>query len=162
MTADVHWSELQRDPKSVARLADEGDVRVHRRDGPALLLTREDRANSRIEGALDAARLVRSLTSQLVPSELARAAIKEFPWVDVLSEDARAEFVAELARAFRTSAELGHWTVLAQTVREWKATAAIYADPELAARLTKPVDGDLGPVSRPADGVAPASHSGQT
>ena len=40
---EVQWSELQRDPKSVAALADAGDVRVRRRDGAPLVLSREDR-----------------------------------------------------------------------------------------------------------------------
>ncbi|APU12888.1 MULTISPECIES: hypothetical protein [Actinoalloteichus] len=151
MASDVHWSELQRDPKGVAKLTEEGDVRVHRRDGPDLLLTREDRANSRAEGALDAARLVRGLLSQLDAPKLASAAAVEFPWVDVLPEHARRAFVEDLARAFRVSAEVGRWTVVAQTVREWKATAVIYADPELSAQLSGPLDGDFGPVPNPME-----------
>jgi hypothetical protein len=60
----VQWSELQRDPKGVAALADRGDVRVRRRDGAALLLTREDRASSTAEGAVAAARALRNLIAQ--------------------------------------------------------------------------------------------------
>jgi hypothetical protein len=40
---EVQWSDLQRDRKGVAELAEAGDVRVRRRDGVNLLLVREDR-----------------------------------------------------------------------------------------------------------------------
>lgn len=49
---DPRRSELQRDPKSVAALADSGDVRLRRRDGADLLLTREDRLQATGEGRL--------------------------------------------------------------------------------------------------------------
>jgi hypothetical protein len=77
------------------------------------------------------------------------ALLDEFPWVDVLPDVERTRFVADFARAFQTSAELGEWSVLAQTVREWQSTAAIHADPVLADQLTGPVDGDFGPVPAP-------------
>jgi hypothetical protein len=121
----VQWSELQRDSKGVAALADEGDVRVRRRDGAALLLTREDRAHSASEGSV-------------------AALLDEFPWVDVLPEAEQAQFVKDFARAFQASAELGQWSVLAQTITEWRSTAAIHADPALAGKLTGPIDGDFG------------------
>jgi hypothetical protein len=34
-------------------------------------------------------------------------------------------------------------------VVEWKATAAVFADPVLAEELARPVDDDLGPVAAP-------------
>ena len=60
-TREVQWSELQRDPKSVAALADSGDVRVRRRGGAALLLMREDRVSAVGEGAFTAARALRNV-----------------------------------------------------------------------------------------------------
>jgi len=33
--------------------------------------------------------------------------------------------VTDFVRAFQASAEMGQWALLAQTVREWKTTAAI-------------------------------------
>lgn len=156
MTTEVQWSELQRDPKGVAALADQGDVRVRRRDGAALLLTREDRVASTAEGAVAAARALRNLLSQL-PAEAvdaaARALADEFPWVDVLPEADRAHFVADFVRAFQASAEMGQWSVLAQTVREWRNTAAVHADPVLAGQLTDPLnrDADFGAVPNPTE-----------
>jgi hypothetical protein len=149
MATEVQWSELQRDPKSVAALADQGDVRVRRRDGAALLLIREDRASSAAEGAVAAARALRNILTHLPSAVAAAALIDEFPWVDVLSPEDRAQFVADFVRAFQASAELGEWSVLAQTIREWQSTAAIHADPTLARDLAKPLTEDFGPVPHP-------------
>lgn len=151
MTTEVQWSELQRDPKSVAALADQGDVRVRRRDGAALLLTREDRASSAAEGAIAAARALRNLLSHLPSATAAEALIDEFPWVDALPEEDRLEFVSDFVRAFQASAELGEWSMLAQTIREWRNTAAIHADPQLAKQFAEPLTGDFGPVPRPTE-----------
>ena len=150
-TTEVQWSELQRDPKSVAALADEGDVRVRRRDGAALLLTREDRAHSASEGSIVAARALRNVLTHLPHDVAAKALVDEFPWVDVLPETERAQFIRDFARAFQASAELGQWSVLAQTITEWRSTAAIHADPVLAAKLTGPIEEDFGPVPGPTD-----------
>ncbi|HEX4702722.1 MAG TPA: DUF6247 family protein [Pseudonocardiaceae bacterium] len=151
MTTEVQWSELQRDPKSVAALADQGDVRVRRRDGAALLLIREDRASSTAEGAVAAARALRNILAHLPSDVAATALIDEFPWVDVLSPEDRTQFVADFVRAFQASAELGDWSMLAQTIKEWQRTAAIHADPTLARELAKPLTEDFGPVPHPTE-----------
>lgn len=151
VTVEVQWSELQRDPKGVAALADRGDVRVRRRDGAALLLTREDRASSTAEGAVAAARALRNLLAHLEPQIAATALVDEFPWADLLPQRDRAQFVTDFVRAFQASAEMGQWTLLAQTVREWKATAAVYADPELVEQLTSPLSDDFGAVPDPTE-----------
>lgn len=151
MTTEVQWSELQRDPKSVAALADEGDVRVRRRDGATLLLTREDRSQSAAEGSVSAARALRNVLAHLPPDVAAKALLDEFPWVDVLPMDEQAQFVQDFARAFQASAELGQWSVLAQTIREWRSTAIIHADPVLASKLAGPRGEDFGPVPAPTD-----------
>lgn len=149
MVTEVQWSELQRDPKQVARLADEGAVRVRRRDGVPLLLIREDRAEALSEGSITAARALRNVLVHLPHDIAARALLDEFPWVDVLPEHSQVQFVTDFARAFQASAELGEWSVLAQTIREWRATAAIHADPVLAQQLSGPTDEDLGPIPEP-------------
>ncbi|MGH3711523.1 MAG: hypothetical protein ACRDRU_05535 [Pseudonocardiaceae bacterium] len=150
MTVEVQWSELQRDPKAVAAMADRGDVRVRRRDGAALLLTREDRASLTADGAVAAARALRNLLEHVAPQTVATALIEEFSWADVLPEQDRAQFVTDFARAFQASAEMGQWALLAQTVREWKTTAAVHADPELAEQLTGPLNDDFGAVPDPS------------
>lgn len=150
-TTEVQWSELQRDPKSVAALADSGDVRVRRRDGAALLLTREDRVTAAGEGAIAAIRALRNILAHL-PSDVAVEALaEEFPWLSLLPAESLPHFVADFVRAAQVSAELGQWSVLAQVLREWKATAAVYTDPELVRQLTEPITEDHGPVPAPVE-----------
>jgi hypothetical protein len=60
--------------------------------------------------------------------------------------------LAEFFRTAETAADLGIMTPLAQLLREWQATAAIYADPELAAELRRPLTGDGERVPAPSAG----------
>jgi hypothetical protein len=152
MTTEVQWSELQRDPKGVAALADQGDVRVRRRDGVPLLLVREDRALASAEGAITAARALRNALAHLAPEGVLESLVEEFPWVDLLPPDDRRRFATDFGRAVQASAELGQWAVLEQVLIEWRSTAAVHADPALAAKLSEPIDGDLGPVPVPDGG----------
>lgn len=147
----MQWSELQRDPKSVAELADKGDVRVRRRDGAALLLLREDRASSAAEGAVEAARALRGLLAHVDASQLDEVIVDAFPWASLLPVADRKEFVAEFGRAFQASADIGHWALLHQTMVEWKATAAVHADPALRVALTRPIVDDFGAVEPPVE-----------
>ena len=149
MATEVQWSELQRDPRSVAALADHGDVRVRRRDGVPLLLVREDRAHAAADGALAAARALRNALVHLDADSAHAALAEEFPWADLLPADDRRRFAIDFARAVQASAELGQWDVLSQVLVEWRATAAINADPSLAAELSRPIDDDLGPIPAP-------------
>jgi len=152
VTTEVQWSELQRDPKSVAALADQGDVRVRRRDGVSLLLVREDRASASAEGAVTAARALRNALAHLSAQGATESLTEEFPWVDLLPNDDRGRFAVDFVRAVQASAELGQWEALSQVLAEWKSTAAIHADPMLTAELSRPVDGDMGPVPAPDGG----------
>jgi len=104
------------------------------------------------EGAIATVRTLRNLLAH-VPLETAAAALNdEFPWLSLLPADAVPQFVAEFIKAARISAELGQWSVLAETVRGWKATAMIYTDPDLVRQLSGPLSDDLGPVPVPVEG----------
>jgi len=149
VTTEVQWSDLQRDPKGVARMADEGDVRLRRRDGVPLLLTREDRAGAAEVGSLTAARTLRNVLVHLPDDRAADVLRDEFPWIDQLPPaDVRA-FVTDFSRAVQASAELGDWTALALTITEWKSTAIAAADHVFARTLTEPIDEGLGAVPSP-------------
>jgi hypothetical protein len=138
VTREVQWSELQRDPKSVAAIAEKHEVRVKRRDGADLLLVRADQHQKRHSGAVTAARAMRSVFRNAGPELVADALLDEFPWITVLPETDRAEFVREFTQAIMASAELGQWSLLGQTVHEWTDTAIVRADPELAHALKGP------------------------
>jgi hypothetical protein len=148
---EVQWSELQRDPKGVAALADAGDVRVRRRDGADLLLTREDRVTTSGEGAIATARALRNLLAHVSVEVAAEALKEEFAWLELLPADAVAQFVTEFVKAARISAELGQWSVLAAMLRGWRATAMAFTDPELLRQLSGPLSDDFGPVPVPVE-----------
>lgn len=145
----MQWSELQRDPRGVAALADQGDVRVRRRDGVPLLLVREDSVEAAAVGAVSAARALRNALAHLSPDEAVGSLVEEFPWLDLMPEVDRRLFATDFVRAVAASAELGRWSVLAQVIIEWRATAAVHADPAMAGELTRPLSDDLGPVPAP-------------
>ena len=146
---EVQWSDVQRDPKSVAAKADDAPVRVRRRDGVPLVLMREDRAVAAEQGAVTAARALRTALKALSRSGVAVALRDEFPWLDVLPASELAQFTIDFTRATEACAELGEWGLFTRTVSEWKATAAIHADSELHRNLTEAVVGDFGPVPAP-------------
>lgn len=76
-------------PIGVAALADQGDVRVKRRDGAPVLLVREDSVSSAADGALTAARALRSALAHLSAEDAGDTLTEEFPWADLLPESFR-------------------------------------------------------------------------
>jgi hypothetical protein len=100
------------------------------------------------DGAVGAARALRNALAHL-PGEAAEVLVEEFPWADPLPAAERLQFVSDFVRAVGASAELGRWSVLAQVLVEWKATAAVHTDPALVAELSRPLEDDLGLVPAP-------------
>lgn len=72
-----------------------------------------------------------------------------FPWVCFLpTEDVRA-FVLELVDPLRAADSLENFAPVAQVITEWRHTAEVHADPELAARIRQG-DDDYGAVPKPS------------
>ncbi|MEX2548549.1 MAG: hypothetical protein WD830_12305 [Chloroflexota bacterium] len=149
-TADATLTDFLRDPNTIVDRLEHTDVVLHRRNAAALRLSLESRTEAVAEGVRFVARLLGSaLTDESVRRRL-EASTEAIPWLSFLPEQARHQFLAELFRTAEAAAELGVMTPLAQLVREWQATAAIYADPALAAELRRPLAGDGIPVPSPA------------
>jgi hypothetical protein len=99
--------------------------------------------------ALAAARALRNVLVHL-PEQIAEAVLgEEFPWAELLPAAEQARFASDFVRAVQTSAELGRWSVLGQTLAEWKATAAAWTDPTLVAALRGDITDDFGLVPAP-------------
>ena len=64
---------------------------------------------------------------------------RELSWVAVLPECDRRLFAEELSRLMAEAAETDDLAPVEQALREWRVTAEIYSDPELAQRLTGPL-----------------------
>ena len=63
------------------------------------------------------------------------------PWLRFLPKRERPTFLREFAETVSACAGLGNNASLARLLHEWKATAAIYADPALAASQKRPLRG---------------------
>ncbi|GAA3385687.1 hypothetical protein [Cryptosporangium minutisporangium] len=81
----------------------------------------------------------------------AEALTEEFAWLSLLPADDVKQFVADFIKAARISAELGQWSVPVELLRGWKATATVYADPDLLRQLSGPLNDDLRPVPAPVE-----------
>jgi hypothetical protein len=71
-----------------------------------------------------------------------------FPWVAFLSDEEAGEFVAELVSTMKAES-IDNPAPVAQVIDAWRHTAEVLADPELAAVLSTPSDGDYGAVRAP-------------
>jgi hypothetical protein len=151
-TLTVAFSDLSKNSKRVAETVEQAQrVHVTRRDGEDLYLTTERHDRQREETADVTSRLFAALIGT---DEGARAVLLAlptvFPWIRHLSADEVREFVVDLVDATRDVAELDVHSTLHRVIVEWRATARILADPELAALLAEPLqDEDHGEVLAP-------------
>ena len=75
-----------------------------------------------------------------------------YPWTEYLPDEERTQFVEEFARELAAAASVGDFKPVAQFLHEWKATAEVYADPELLRLLSGPTEVTHGGrVPRPLD-----------
>jgi len=158
MTAmeDVTWSDLLQQPRDTVAKLEKGReraLRVHRRDGEDLVLTTATRAIQDHEMVDIAGRLLIAVMND--PALRARHMLdllpKVFPWVRFLPEADKIEFIQEFVDVMAASEELATPAPVLQLVAEWRHTAEVHADPELAAVLRRGVEDDLGSVPAPAE-----------
>lgn len=133
------FSDLLRHPKDVAVDVEAGDVILRRRDQPDLWLSRADRETERSQAFAVLARTLRNLALRS-PDALTDALVEVFSWTEVFPISERSLFVEDFSRVATAAADLDDMRPLTQLLREWRATAEVYADPELAKRLRLRVD----------------------
>lgn len=148
---DTTWSFLLRHSGEILDLVERQDVRLQRRDGEDLLLVTVEREEGIREG-LDVAARVLQVAAQdpEIRRELAGSVVSGLEWSRFLPREDRESLVDEFADTVRACVELGHFQPLGQLIREWKATAAVHADPSLVEALRAPAEPGAGEVSRPA------------
>jgi hypothetical protein len=156
MPAEANFSELINKPKdTVARLQDNArkGLLLHRRDGEDLYLTTAERADQVTEVVGSQARLFVAMMKDdpHAVELLTRVFPEAFPWVRFLPTDAVREFLVEYVETARAAAELGTIGPLAPVIASWKATAEVYSDPELSARLLADTKGDFGVAEEPVE-----------
>ena len=132
-------TDFLRDPKSIVEQLERQDVVLRRRNAGDLRLSLQSRSEADDEGVRFVAHLLgQALADEVLGARLMSAAAA-IPWVTFLPERSRRIFVEELMRAAEAAGELGTMAPLAQLLVEWKATAAIHADPALAVELNRPI-----------------------
>lgn len=148
--AEATLTDFLRDPNSIVEKLERQDVVLHRRNAGDLRLSLQSRSEADDEGIRFIAHLLgQALTDDVVRARLVSAAAAT-PWVTFLPEPSRGIFVEELVRTAEAAGELGSLAPLAQLLVEWKATAAIHADPALAVGLKRPIAKIGSPVLAPS------------
>jgi len=154
-TEELTFSTFLRNPREVIDRLEYGDVVLRRRGAPSIRVSFDGRMRDRDDGTSLVARMLADATrDEHGRQALVRALGHVFAWVDLLPQHAREEFLEEFLRTAEAAAEVGTHAPLAQLVRAWRETAAIYADPELFEQMTGPLPGDGGKVPEPPAAVA--------
>ncbi len=143
---EVTWSSFLREPTSVERWLERGDVLLRRREGERLRLSRESSDTAQRE-ALSAA--LQLLTRGAERLQLDDAEIAErLPWTRFLPAADRKAFVAEFLGTLEACADLGEFAALGRLVEDWKATASLHAE-GIAGRLKGRLHRSAARVPRP-------------
>ena len=149
LTADATLTDFLRDPKAIVEQLERRDVILHRRNAADLHLSLRSRVEADDEAVGFLARLLgRVLADDELRGRLADA-VAVIPWVMFLPAEEREVFIEEFVRTAEGAAELGSMAALAQVLIEWKATAAIHADPTLASELKRPIDDIVPRIAEP-------------
>jgi len=148
-TSETTLTDFLRDPNAIVDRLAQTDVVLHRRNSEDLRLSLESRSEAVASSVEFVARLVRGALADAAARRQLVASATAIPWLSVLPEEDRDAFLDEFFRVAEAAAELNVMTALGQLLREWRATAAIHADPALAAELHRPLSGDGGRVSEP-------------
>ena len=151
--ADANLSDLLNKPKAtLARLASNRRLVLHRRDAEDLVITTAERAAADTAVVRDTTRLFREMMRKdpTVMTLAVQVLPAVFPWVRHLNDDERQEFAAQWLEALEAAGELDNGAAVEGLVAAWQHTAEIIADPELYAILTREHDkGDFGAVLPP-------------
>ncbi|MEV0341089.1 hypothetical protein AB0H49_18895 [Nocardia sp. NPDC050713] len=132
MGATATWSEFLRDPNRVIEAMEEnGDVTLVRRSAPPVRLSdaAEAAATQETLGALTQL-LALAMDDELLDRLVDRLTIA-FPWIELLPENQRPEFVADFLNNARGGLSVGRLSGLSATLAAWRDTAAAYADPRI-------------------------------
>jgi hypothetical protein len=145
VVAEFNISDLVRNPSQVIEQAERGEVILHRRgraDLRLMLASMETDSSAMNE-------VFALLVARLMEKDLGREAIREafagtYPWLRFLPEDAQEECIKELVDVAVACASIRNFAALHGEVASWRSTAEIYADPELAAKLSGPFEIEHG------------------
>ncbi|GAA5045286.1 hypothetical protein [Nocardia callitridis] len=164
MNATATWSEFLRDPNRIIDdMERNGDITLLRRSAPSVRLSDEAAAAATEETLSALTLLIAAVMDDEVLDRLVERLALPFPWIELLPQADRTEFIADFLAHARGDLAIGRVSALSTTLAAWRDTAAAYADSRLGLGTTdltyldKPV-----PVERPEPEVAepPGTTSG--
>lgn len=141
MTRTMPITTFAREYATLLEQAPDEDFLLERRAGAPVLVRPLREARADREVAQDLAVMLRSMLGHLDVLELLNTTLDEvYPWAVLLPPDIRDNFTHEAVQTLRACAALGRFGAYTDLLDSWKATAEVYADPDLARRLTGPVE----------------------
>jgi hypothetical protein len=150
-----NWSDFLREPTRILPRVESGhDVVLRRRDGENLYLSLKSRADASNLGTEICARLLHEALGQIGEQQKLQALLlvvleARFPWARLLPPEALTTFMSEFTSTVEACASVGNTAKVAELLADWRATAEVYADPELAKNLKRPLAGNGAAVPRP-------------
>ena len=135
-------SDVLRTPKPVLEEAELHDVLIRRRgDAGDVMLIEAKRATALRDTLGMFARLLHAAWQvEGVEGHLVQGVNFTLPWTSFLPEDDRRQFMTELTETAGAAADTGNYAPLALLLRDWQATANVYADPAALKELTEPLE----------------------
>ncbi|MGO9661601.1 MAG: hypothetical protein ACLP7F_25010 [Acidimicrobiales bacterium] len=145
---EVPYSSFLRGPSEVLPALEHGDVQLDRRDAEALVMTRARRYRAAMRGTSLASAMVRDLAKNDV-GLAARLLAEQLPWLAWMPRAEQEDCLAEILTHLAAGAETGTFEPFARSLGEWEHTAEVWADPELAKRLSSELPGKGKTIPRP-------------
>jgi PHD/YefM family antitoxin component YafN of YafNO toxin-antitoxin module len=124
MSATQTFTELLRHPNEVAAQAEQGAVRITRRDAHDLVLMRAGDLEQQEEGITLASRLMRAAHSQ---GDVYAALSMLDSWFALLDDDEKKGCAEEIDKLLWSAVELGSYYRLLAEYDAWRGTASAYA-----------------------------------
>lgn len=144
-------TDMLRSSGDVLRETEHQDVVLRRRDGADVMLVDLEREQGIRDSFAAAARILAGFAN--ASDELLESLGDSLPgavaWTEFLPRDERLRFLRDFVTTAAACVEADVFTPLARVNNEWRATAAVHADPDIVAVLRQPGEDDLGPVPRP-------------
>ena len=145
MAVKTHpYSTFLRAPGQVLPDLEDGDVLLERRDEADIVIVRQERYLAAQFGMHTATQVLRNFIKE-DPEHTAELVAEQMPWLEWLPAHERLDCVNELLTNLAAGADTGTFEPFSRCVNEWRHTAEVWADPELAERLRSRFRGD-GPV----------------
>ncbi|HWC22252.1 MAG TPA: hypothetical protein VG502_08150 [Flexivirga sp.] len=127
-----------------AERTDDVLVLQQRAGRPAWVLETEDRARTTAEATEYVATVLATIAhDETLIARFAAALVQAQPWVAFLPERDRETFATEAADTLRACASIGKYTAFADLVHDWRNTAEVWSDAELAESLAGDVSEPL-------------------